>query len=479
MVAAVSKDMHQGSRVAGFVTAVHTGKFVPMELSAYPLEMKMIIANPASRLILFALAILSVGLFSASPAHAQCNPGGEAMCQAMEDMQRVNDQNMAQQRQEMLYMQQQQNSYAPAPAQQGPFITGWMAIVAHPDVPEIWETQGYSSQNVGIQRALDACAQKMGEGCYLVGTSTWHNRATLIVVRDRIGDIYVAGGDSLRPDKIENAVMKQCMAASDSCRPVAEFRNSVDAADNFPSSVSPRRVFGVVVRPKGAPAEKWHYTAWLASGMRGYKAAQEAALTNCRADTGMDCEPRITTGGGLIARAVQDNGYIVWQAVTPGDRVDQQVAAQCQKGHQCRLVDTFDVQRPKTWRIDDYNASDHPERGFFALARPVDDNAERSWGKRALATGRVSRAEAQAAAVALCESESKTSCMATPKAGDQGTEQFLILARDASGMSHSSFGSSAAFVQQGLKTTCTTAAVKCGKGVVLDLAMPVTTIVAY
>lgn len=358
--------------------------------------------------------------------------------------------------------------------QQAPQPDVYMVVVTHPDTTAVWATAGYTN-DVQVQRvALDACAKAMGEGCSVA--STWINQATIVVVEDVAGNLFVQGNGNTR--KAKNLAMDDCDKFSTGCRVIRTLVNGVGATNYFPDSIPARRLFASIARAKGTPPEPWDDKAWLASGQSGYKASQDAALAQCAHDTGMECEIRVTAGNGLVARALDDHGHVYWLNVSSPEVLERSVKLNCGKGRECRLVDTMDTRTPRTVAFD-VSRSDAPARGFFSMARPTDDTVEKSWGKRALVTGSATRAEAQTAAVQLCEDESKSHCEAAPKDGDLGIEQELLLVRDSTGKPHHFFGSSADDVKQHKEKACEKDNLSCPKGTLFDLAKPVRKTVAF
>lgn len=351
----------------------------------------------------------------------------------------------------------------------------YMAVILHPDTTALWITTGYPSDASAKQAAMDACTKAMGEGCS-VGEA-WSNLATVVVVEDVAGNLY--GHGDTDPDAARQRTMLECQQYSTGCQVSRVIVNAgFGKADQFPTQIPARRLFASVARPKGTPPEKWDDAAWLASGQSGYKAAEDAALTQCEHDTGMACQIRVTVGNGFIVRALDDQSAISWLNASSRDMIQRTVIQGCPQGRQCRLVDSIDARTPRQAVIY-VSVSESPARGFFSLARPVDDAAEKTWDKRALVTGKASVAEAQAAAVALCEEQSKSHCEAMPTKGDEGVDQFLLLLRDGAGAPLAFYGASAENARSRKNASCAKDHSTCPDGVFVDLATPVKTIVSF
>nr|WP_199042917.1 DUF4189 domain-containing protein [Dyella sp. ASV24] len=365
-------------------------------------------------------------------------------------------------------------SYQQAPPAPVRLPDVYMAVVTHPDTNLVWSATGYANEKQAEQVAMDACAKAMGEGCGVA--AGWSNQAVIIVVADVAGNLFVNGDGDAR--KAQKLAMGDCEKYSTGCQLMKVVVNGMAGGANyFPATFPGRRLFASVARPKGTPPEKWDDKAWLATGQGGYKAAEDAVLTQCAHDTGMECEIRVTVGNGLIARSLDDQGHIYWLNASAPAIVERIVRSSCPKERECRLVDTFDARTPRTAVID-VSGSEAPARGFYSLARPVDDAAEKAWGKRAIVTGRTTRAEAQAQAVELCEAESKMHCEATPKEGDSGISQMMLLVRDSTGKPSVFFGSSKDDVKNQKEKYCAKNNVSCPGGEVVDLAKPAKTTVS-
>lgn len=427
----------------------------------------------APRIALALAGLLGLGcLFAAGAAHAQayyCNGAGPGeavvgMSQggngiaSMPLCQRVDNGNA----------QQAPQGYMP----QVPLPDTFMAVIIHPDTSRFWTTAGYGSNEAATQDALRACTQTMGEGCEVA--AAWSNFSQIAVVEDAAGNLFVEGATS-RSGKAEKNAHKTCEKYSTGCRTLAVVDNEVIPKQAFPAGPLPRRPFAAIARPKGTPPAKWDDTAWLSSGQSGFKATEDAVLSQCRHDTGMDCELRVSVGNGKIARIADDAGHLQWLNISNPDALAKQVRASCPKDHECRIIDTFDAHTTRTATFE-ISKSDAPARGFFSLARPIDEAVEKTWSRRALATGRDSREAAQKAAVELCQAESKSPCEAVPKDGDRGTDQFFVLLRNGAGAARIFFGMSADDAQHAKEQSCAKENMNCPKGLTVDLAKPATTL---
>jgi hypothetical protein len=304
-----------------------------------------------------------------------------------------------------------------------------MSVVTHPDTTEIWVTRGFLDPDEGSQRAIAACTEAMGEGC--LAADSWSNTATISVVSDTAGNLFVKGAAS-GLGAIWDA-RSECGKYSEGCHKIASIDNSrSEKSLDFPATPVQRRLFGAVARIKGTPPEKWDDAAWIVTGKNGFMAAEQMALANCRNDSGMDCDLRVSVGNGLIGRLIDNKGSLYWVNIGDPKAVEKQIRNTCPKDRDCHLLDSYDVRTPRTWTMQ-VSESEAPARGFYSLARPADDTAEKAWGMRALVTGRKTVTEAKAAAIALCESATKAHCIAFPEEGDRGTDAFIALARTSDG----------------------------------------------
>lgn len=354
---------------------------------------------------------------------------------------------------------QQQQAPAPRP-------NVYMTVVGHTDTDRLWVARGFSSQDLVEKFALDACNQVMGANCG-VGAS-WSNDATIVVVQDVAGNYTVKGGAS--GWSASSDAMGECKKYSSGCHEVGRYKNSFNGEEvDFPKGPIERRRFGAVARTKDKAPDKWDDIAWLVTGVPGFRAAEAAAIEKCHNDTGMECTARVSAGEGYIVRMVNQKGQVVWWEAPSLEMIDKVVPFKCAKGETCRVVDTFDV-RPAGSTTFEVSVSKAPMRGFMSLARPVDDQAEKAWNRRALVTSQPSVAAAQAAAIALCEKESGAKCAVTPKDGDNGIDQFVLLLRTPTGEPKGFWGTGIENVKSQRDTWCAQQKVQCPDGVTYDLA---------
>jgi hypothetical protein len=368
--------------------------------------------------------------------------------------------------------QSPQPQYQQAPP---PRPSYWMSVMAHPDTTQVWAAKGYPSADTAQNAALDACTKAMGTGCY--STDRWSNEAYIAVVQDVQGYIYLKGA-GLSQAQAEKAAMQECQSNADydpGCRLLTIIGNSPNGMSNdFPSGGAARRLFGAVARPKGTAPPPWDDSAWLASGIRGHKAAEQAALGECAKKTGMECELRITVGEGLIARYVTSEGGLYWLNAPTLDAARQILNASRSQQKGLYLMDTFDVRKPRLAEIKVSEADSTPERGYFAAAKPADAAAEKAWSKRAVVTGKASMAEARAEAIKLCEAQSKSRCDSIST--DTGIYLFRVIYRDDKGATVAE-GFTEADARQRKDAAC--ANQQCSPGTVIDLRKPVSIVVSY
>lgn len=361
---------------------------------------------------------------------------------------------------------------APAPGSAGPTAPAermpdiYMSVITHPDTRQYWFASGYGSAEWAEKEALEKCAKAMGEGCEV--NDTWSNNATIVVVEDVAGNMFAKG--EARSSIISSASLKECKKYSSGCREVETLRNATGGGMVVASRSEPgRRPWGAIARPKTKAPEPLDDTAWLATGEDGFKAAENAAVHACEQATKLECQVRVSAGNGYIARMVNGKGGVEWFNAPALDMLDKGMRNTCRDGETCRVVDTFDV-RKKGLSTIEISVSKSPLRGFFSMARPVDDQLAKSWNKRAIITGQASVEAAQNAAVALCEKDSGGKCEAFPKEGDRGIDQFVTLARASSGDVKMFLGNSADDARGNLTQWCQEQHLQCPAGATVDLA---------
>ncbi|UPG90841.1 DUF4189 domain-containing protein [Luteibacter aegosomaticola] len=360
------------------------------------------------------------------------------------------------------------DGYAEAPVQQAP--TRYMSVVVHPDTDKYWFARGFRSGDAATASAMKACTQAMGDGCsYADG---WYGGSRIVVMEDVAGNLFVKGGNNFF--SAWGAARSDCEKYSTGCHKLETLTNDFSDGGGGEEVQGPkgevtRRLWGALARPKTKAPEPLDDLAWLATGQDGYKAAESAALNACHEATKLDCEVRISVGGGYIARIVNNTGNVYWFNASSLEMLDKGLKNACAKGDTCRLVDTFDV-KPRAVTTVEISVSKAPIRGYFSLARPEDDQVEKRWSKRAVASGQATVLEAQAAAVALCEKESGSKCVANPKDGDDGVDQFVLMVRASTGEYFNFWGTSAQSARERGKSICEEKHLQCGEGTLYDLA---------
>jgi hypothetical protein len=357
--------------------------------------------------------------------------------------------------------------YADAAAPPAPLPDVFMSVVSHPDTDKYWFAHGFGSNPAAENAALDACRQAMGsDGCGVM--DSWSNNANIVVVEDAAGNIFAKGGQNFF--KAWFAAREECQKYSSGCHKVETLSNAWGGGVvEGPRAPLPRRPWGAIARPKTKAPEPLDDTAWIATGQGGIKAAEDAAMAACQEASHLECQVRVSAGGGYMARMVNDKGSVFWFNAPTLDALDKGIQNNCPKGDACRVVDTFDVRPPSVGTLE-VSVSKAPLRGFVSMARPIDDQAEKAWDKRAFVSGQPSVAAAQAAAIALCEKRSGAKCEATPKDGDNGVDQFLVLFRTSTGEPRSFWGTSASQALKWRDKWCEEQNLQCPQGTMVDLA---------
>lgn len=342
----------------------------------------------------------------------------------------------------------------------------YMSVVTHPDTRQYWFASGYGSVQWAENSAMEACKQAMGEGCAV--SDTWSNDARIVVVEDVAGNVFAKGGASFF--KAWLSAREECEKFSSGCHKVETLQNVLGGGRvDVSKGDGRRRPWGAIARPTTKAPEPLDDTAWLATGREGFKAAEDAAIQACEQATKLECQARMSAGNGYIARIVNSHGGVQWFNAPALDMLDKGIRNTCPKGDTCRLVDTFDV-RPQGLTTIEISVSKSPARGFFSMARPVDDQADKTWNKRALVTGQPTKESAQAAAVALCEKESGSKCEASPQDGDRGIDQFALLMRTSAGEPKIFWGTSVDDAGKHRTEWCDEKRIQCPQGTSVDLA---------
>jgi hypothetical protein len=356
----------------------------------------------------------------------------------------------------------------------------YMAYALHVDTTSIWVSKGYASSEQAENAVREACATAMGEGC----VAHWgSNDSYFVFTQDDVGVVY-SGWDVEEANAAATALQGCREIGGDTdrhCRVVKTVHNEKIVGgligliagrdrDDFPASPQ-RRIFTASASPPDESEARW-----LAVGFRsgGYQEAIEAAVAACSRATAMECEARFWTGSEagnpLVARYLTNDATMSYSnvaSVAAARAIEQQNSAAG-----WRLIDTFDASTQQVLAING-DVSLAPVRGFAALARPEDSAAANAWGKRALVTGKASAAEADAAATALCETDSRLPCRSV--LSDAGVYPFVLLYRDGQSASGAAFiySYSVEYARQEQEKSCREQQQQCSQGLVIGLAVPV------
>jgi len=106
-----------------------------------------------------------------------------------------------------------------------------MAVVGHPETPQLWSSTGYLNVQDAEQAALNGCMRMMGGGCLTLMRA--HNSQYVGFVRDKAGAPYVSSGSSI--STATEAAMRECRKHSDACREGGMIYSTMMQTDNFPS----------------------------------------------------------------------------------------------------------------------------------------------------------------------------------------------------------------------------------------------------
>jgi hypothetical protein len=398
------------------------------------------------------------------PAVGACMTDTNPNSPVFQHQQQMEEQQQRQQQESYPYPQQQTvPQYVPPPPDY------YMGYAMHPSTTAVWVVMGRATSNDAENAVRDACAKVMGAGCV---TSWASNDSYIVFVQDLRNVVFRGWGANLAAAK--DSAMTSCQKSSEQvdldCRISEVFQNVNSRQSTFPSERLPRIAWAGMAWPKSVANDSpWYRSRWLVTGIReGYEAAMKAAIAQCVKETSRECEGEALGGvgdNGLVARYVGD-GFIHWFGVSSLGDARRIETLNSSKG--LRLVDTFSISAPGVQKVSN-TLSNAPMRGFFAIARPSDDKAEKAWGKRALVTGKASQEQANAAAIRLCEAKSKLPCKFTRQ--DEGTEQFIILYRDDQGV-QGPVGWSADAVWKYKEKDCADRHQQCTAGAIVDLAKP-------
>lgn len=357
-----------------------------------------------------------------------------------------------------------QSGQAPAQASMPDYF---IAVAGHRDSSEIWAAWGHRSKRSAEGAALKGCERAMGEGCLVA--ASWSNLAEIAVARDVSGTLFVEGA-SKESGKARKLALAACRKVSTGCQDAGAVTNNPNRGEYFPPAPATRRNYALIAWPKKDLGPEWGSKVWLVSGMQGYQPAERAAIRRCQAESGVECEVGVWNAGGTLVRILDDQWQNNWLSVSDASIARERAQITCAKGRDCAAVELYDARTPRTLTIDLTKNADNPIRGFFSVAWPAAESSP--WTKLAVVTGRRSREEADAAAVALCEKDSGEACESYLDHGDPGLAQFAIMLRDSDGHTRVHYGVTSAHAQRRKRESCEKSGVTCDRGRTVDLAVP-------
>jgi hypothetical protein len=362
------------------------------------------------------------------------------------------------------------NEQSEADAPPPPEPDAFMAVVAHRDTSALWTSTGYDSRAKAENAALRGCRSHFAKGCYV---AWWgYNDFTVVVARDSAGLLFTEG--DINAGAATSKAVAACAEQSVGCQVIRTISNSNGRRDDFPATKVPIHKYAVIAWPKEIPADNWKRKYWLVSGVSGYEAAVDAAVSRCTTDTGMRCIKGQHSSAGIIARFVDDAGKTYWIDAANAEAADRRVTAHCPPSAACRIIEKYAADQPRTSILDEDRA-DQPHRGFYAAAWP--STATKS-AKIALVTGQSSRENATRAALELCRVENRAPCEPALDDGDWGTEQFIAIAGDSKASTRIEFGYSAKQAEAKMAAACQHDKVECSMAQITDLAQTTRKLIA-
>lgn len=356
---------------------------------------------------------------------------------------------------------------APDKPDLGPAPDAFMSVVAHRDSPALWTASGYDDDKTAEKEALKICAEQMDDGCHVLWSG--FNDYMVAVARDIAGHHFTEGGVDY--GSTTSKALADCQEKSIGCQIVRIIVNSTGPRISFPDTTPPINRYAVIGWPKGASPARWQRKYWLVSGIEGLDAAVGAAVSKCKADTGLDCVKGAHSSSGVIVRLIDEAGATYWIDAANAEAAIKRVKQTCPSGKKCRIVELYPAGKERRAILDEDRA-DQPLRGFYAIAWPTGTSKTQ---KLSLVTGQPSRAAATNATLALCKRENQAECRPYPNendADDRGTEQFIAMVLDNSGRIRVEYGYSTRHVEEKMAASCQRDKVTCTGWQVFDLSLP-------
>ncbi len=341
-----------------------------------------------------------------------------------------------------------------------------IAVVLHPKSSDVWATWNQRSDDKAQQSALKACNQVMGSGC-MVASSGYNGSIAVGYSPDK--RVWVGWGQA--PGDARTEVERYCAQGQQKCEIKHIFSGvswtedarqpgvfEIDRAENyFPGLPGQGQKHVMLAWPKVAPkALPWRSLAWLSSGQQITAIAEQRLLDKCKQESGNECKVIIASPNGVIYRYFDTSEGVVWSDAGSRQAAEAAMKSRCRRNNsKCKILDVYD---PKTSRLEAIATMQKMNRGYFGVAWP--GTAKSSWRNIVVSTGNATSRDAQTAAIARCETESRAKCVSLGDVDDLGS-RFLGLYLDSQDQLRWYENFTSDQVESSAKDDCSAASVSC------------------
>jgi hypothetical protein len=306
----------------------------------------------------------------------------------------------------------------------------YIAIVLHPKSSDVWATWNQRSDEQAQQAALKACNQVMGSGC-LIGSSGYNGSIAVGHSPDK--RVWVGWGEG--PGDARAEMDRYCAQGQQKCELKHIFSgvswaedarepgsSAIDHAENyFPGLPGQGQKHVMIAWPKVAPkALPSRNSIWLGSGQQITETAKQRLLDKCKQESGNECKIGLASPNGVIFRYFDSSLGVVWSTQASRKAAETAIELRCILSRsKCKVLDVYDAE---TSRLEVIGTTKKIKRGYFAVAWP--GTAKSSWRNIVVSTGNATSRDAQVAAIARCETESRAKCVSLGDMDDLGGRFF-------------------------------------------------------
>ena len=305
-----------------------------------------------------------------------------------------------------------------------------VVIVLHPKSSDVWATWNHRSEQEAQQSALQACNKVMGSNC-VIGSSGYNG--SVAVGRSPDKRVWVGWGETPRDARAE--MDQYCAQSKQKCELNHIFSGvswdenllepgvlEVNHAENyFPGLPGQGQKHVMLAWPKVPPKVlSWRNSVWLSSGQQVTETAKQRLLDKCKQESGQECKIGHASPNGVIFRYFDSSLGVAWSPQASRKAAESAMNLRCIRSNsKCKMLDIYDAE---TSRLESIGTTEKVNRGYMAVAWP--GTAKSSWRNIVVSTGNATSRDAEVAAIARCETESRAKCVSLGEMDDLGSRFF-------------------------------------------------------